>query len=82
MQSRDSCLQRETSSSMTLLPTGTIKVQVKSCAWQVIYIFLLNQVSSDEYFRLRKEPIVMEVPRSSFNQKLENYVGKHTHFES
>ena len=33
MQSRDSCVQRETSSSITLLPTGTIKVQVKSCAW-------------------------------------------------
>ena len=33
MQSRDSCVQRETSSSVTLLPTGTIKVQVKSCAW-------------------------------------------------
>ena len=26
MQSRDSCVQRETSSSITLLPTGTIKV--------------------------------------------------------
>ena len=33
MQSRNSCVQRETSSSITLLPTGTIKVQVKSCAW-------------------------------------------------
>ena len=33
MQSRDSCVQRQTSSSITLLPTGTIKVQVKSCAW-------------------------------------------------
>ena len=33
MQSYDSCVQRETSSSITLLPTGTIKVQVKSCAW-------------------------------------------------
>ena len=33
MQSRDSCVQRETSFSITLLPTGTIKVQVKSCAW-------------------------------------------------
>ena len=33
MQSCDSCVQRETSSSITLLPTGTIKVQVKSCAW-------------------------------------------------
>ena len=50
MQSRDSCVQRETSSSITLLPTGTIKVQVKSSAWLVIYIFLLNLVSSDEYF--------------------------------
>ena len=27
-------------------------------------------------FRLRKQAIVMEVPRTSFNQKLENYVEK------
>ena len=27
-------------------------------------------------FRLRKYAIVMEVPRTSFYQKLENYVGK------
>ena len=33
-------------------------------------------------FRLRKEPVVMERPQSSFNQILENYVEKHTHFES
>ena len=33
-------------------------------------------------FRLRKEPIVMERPQSSFNQILENYVEKHTNFES
>ena len=33
-------------------------------------------------FRLRKQPVVMEVLRSSFNQKLENYVGKHAIFES
>ena len=33
-------------------------------------------------FRLRKQPIVMEVPWSSFTQKLENYVGKHANFES
>ena len=31
MQSRDSCVQRETSSSITLLPTGTIKVR-----WKVV----------------------------------------------
>ena len=30
MQSRDSCVQREISSSITLLHTGTIKVQMKS----------------------------------------------------
>ena len=30
MQSRDSCVQREISSSITLLHTGTIKVQVRS----------------------------------------------------
>ena len=27
-------------------------------------------------FRLRKQAIVVEVPRTSFNQKLENYVEK------
>ena len=30
MQSRDSCVQREISSSITLLHTGIIKVQVRS----------------------------------------------------
>ena len=30
MQSRDSCVQREISSSITLLHTGTIKVQMRS----------------------------------------------------
>ena len=33
-------------------------------------------------FRLRKRLIVMEVARSSFNQKLENYVRKYANFES
>ena len=33
-------------------------------------------------FRLRKYPIVIEMPRSSFNQKLENYVGKYANFEN
>ena len=33
-------------------------------------------------FGLRKEPIVMERPQSSFNQILENYVEKYANFES
>ena len=47
MQSRDSCVQRETSSSITLRPTGTINVHVKSCNWYVIYIFLLIKFKNE-----------------------------------
>ena len=46
MQSRDICVQREQAPALRYC----LQEPVKSCAWQAIYNFLLNLVSSDEYF--------------------------------
>ena len=57
MQSRDSCVQREISSSITLLHTGTIKVQVRS------------EVSSDfvSFLRIFSANTLQPVQKSPFN---------------
>ena len=41
-----------------------------------LIFFFLTWLALMIIFRLRKKAIVLEVPRNSFIQKLENYVGK------